>query len=426
MQTSGKRALKFLETLSFTRCGGTKEEHKAAQMIKEEVESFGGKAYTEEFTIPFYEELEVEFSITEPYVKSYNATIYGMSGSTIEEGIEKDFLYVGNATMIEHMDVKDKIVLLNERVSYKAYKQLNECGVAGFITFSGMFDDDNEKTDIDVRILRHGHTKYGEVPGITIRVADALEIVQKKATKAKLLVKQDMKESTSMNVIAEIKGEIDEEIIFCGHYDSVEYSKGAYDNGAGSVIIMEIMRHFQDITPKRTMKFVWFGAEERGLLGSKDYVKRHKEELKNIKLVVNVDMAGVILGQDCAIVSADLSLKHMVDLLGKELGFSVKTSHDVYSSDSTPFAFEGVPAISFARFSARGGAMLHNRQDVFSSMDGDSLENTINFIKEFSDRINNSVYFPVPRDIPENIQKKLKEYMDRSNGILKEDKKKEE
>jgi len=59
-------------------------------------------------------------------------------------------------------------------------------------------------------------------------------------------------------------------------------------------------------------------------------------------------------------------------------------------------------------------------------MDGDSLENTINFIKEFSDRINNSVYFPVPRDIPENIQKKLKEYMDRSNGILKEDKKKEE
>ena len=64
---------------------------------------------------------------------------------------------------------------------------------------------------------------------------------------------------------------------FGAHYDSVDFSKGVYDNGAGSVINMEILRYFKENPPKRTLKFMWYGSEEIGLEGSWAYVKAHKE-----------------------------------------------------------------------------------------------------------------------------------------------------
>ena len=41
-------------------------------------------------------------------------------------------------------------------------------------------------------------------------------------------------------------------------------------------IIMELCRYFQAHRPRRTMEFVWFGAEEKGLLGSQSYIKVHE------------------------------------------------------------------------------------------------------------------------------------------------------
>ena len=93
-------------------------------------------------------------------------------------------------------------------------------------------------------------------------------------------------------MIAEIKGtEHPEQIIsFGAHYDSVEFSKGVYDNGAGSVINMEAARWFAQHPPKRTVKFCWYGSEEIGLEGSKAFVRDHKDELKDHVFMINVDV----------------------------------------------------------------------------------------------------------------------------------------
>ncbi len=63
----------------------------------------------------------------------------------------------------------------------------------------------------------------------------------------------------------------------------VRYSTGVYDNGAGSVINLEAYRYFLENKPNRNLIFIWCGSEERGLLGSKAYVKKHEEELKKCK-----------------------------------------------------------------------------------------------------------------------------------------------
>ncbi len=83
------------------------------------------------------------------------------------------------------------------------------------------------------------------------------------------------------NTIAEIPGTDpalkDEVVMVGGHLDSWFSGTGATDNGAGSVIAMEVMRIFNTlrIKPRRTIRVALWTGEEQGLLGSQGYVKQH-------------------------------------------------------------------------------------------------------------------------------------------------------
>ena len=172
--------------------------------------------------------------------------------------------------------------------------------------------------------------------------------------------------------------------------------------------------------PTRTLRFVWCGSEERGLLGSKNYVYNlSKEELAKIKLNINVDVAGAVLGKDSAVVLAKESLIHMVNNLAKELAFPIDVSQDIYSSDCIPFADRGVPAINFMRFGVGNSAHIHDRYDTMYFISADALDKTYQFVKEFSLRLQNYKVFPIEKEIPENIVKRVDEYL-----FKKEDNKK--
>ena len=101
------------------------------------------------------------------------------------------------------------------------------------------------------------------------------------------------------------------------HYDSVPQGPGAYDNMAGAAIIMEICRYFKEHTPGRTLEFIWFGAEEKGLLGSRNYVQVHEGELKNHRFNMNVDLAGQLVGGNVIGVTGDSSICSMITYLAK-------------------------------------------------------------------------------------------------------------
>ena len=85
------------------------------------------------------------------------------------------------------------------------------------------------------------------------------------AAKACLSVEQETVTRTSRNVVARIKGtdKAEEILTLTAHYDSVPEGPGAYDNMSGAAIIMELCRYFKEHRPRRTMEFVWFGAEEK-------------------------------------------------------------------------------------------------------------------------------------------------------------------
>ncbi len=85
------------------------------------------------------------------------------------------------------------------------------------------------------------------------------------------------------NVIADIKGteHPDEFVVVSGHLDSWDGATGATDNGTGTATTIEAARILMAIgcKPKRTIRFMLWSGEEQGLLGSRAWVQKHKDEL---------------------------------------------------------------------------------------------------------------------------------------------------
>jgi hypothetical protein len=96
------------------------------------------------------------------------------------------------------------------------------------------------------------------------------------------------------NVVADIPGteKPDEYVIVGAHIDSHDAGTGAMDNGAGVAAALEAARLLMEsgARPARTIRFVLFGGEEIGMLGSNGYVESHPELMPKISAMYNMDM----------------------------------------------------------------------------------------------------------------------------------------
>ncbi|RLE74392.1 MAG: hypothetical protein DRJ56_07610 [Thermoprotei archaeon] len=181
-------------------------------------------------------------------------------------------------------------------------------------------------------------------------------------------------------------------------------------------MLLELARVFSREEAKRTLKFAFFGAEELGLLGSRHYVEAHASELDSVKLMVNLDVHGQALGTFSCIVTGPDEIKHYVQFIGRELGIQLNVTVNIMSSDSTPFAYKGVPAVSFYR---GGGSsyFAHTPLDSLEYIAPEALENMGVIVETFVRRVANSEEFPFKREVPEQLKKKLKEYYEKRLGV---------
>ena len=413
MEICGKREMELLEKIGFTRIAGSPEEEKAAQILKEECDKLGVPAIIQPFEIEQGIVEEATLEILEPFQQEIPVTGYQCAQNTPEEGLEAPFLYVENADDVSLSDARGKIVLVNGYMRVPLFRKLMKAGVAGIVTMEGQLRDRREETDLSTRKLRRTLRAFGNVPMVHTRVLDAIDMVRKGACKARLVLKGRTEEWTSHNVIATVLGtEKPEEIVsFGAHYDSVDFSKGVYDNGAGSVINMEVLRYFAENPPKRTLKFMWYGSEEIGLEGSWAYVKAHKEELEAHKLMINVDVGGPVLGVDRITATAEKALASYLEYFVKIHGFAAEVKQGIYSSDSIPFADSGVPGVNFSRDGAPGAAYIHDRFDTLSFLSAEMLEKTTRIVLEFGKEMANAALVPVERKIPQNIVEDVEKYL---------------
>ena len=401
----------FIKKLYFNRTAGSENEKKAAGIIAETVRDLGGNADYEPFDIEQFIIEEARFSAysngTETQVE---VTGYGRTGSTPDGGIEAPFMYAGTGSDIDTENCCGKIVFVNG-MHHDLYRRLLKKKAAGFVTYEGSIFDDRSKTDLGMRSIKTKTSELGSLPGVMMRAADALKLIRSEPDRVKIVLRQRNTSLVSGNVAAEISGSIkNEKVLFTAHYDSTMFSKGAWDNASGCANLMALYSYYIKNRPLRSIRFIWCGSEEIGLMGSKAYVSAHRDELNDFALGINIDMTGTVIGNDIACVSGDDSIKNYLQYCASETAFPVSVSSGIFPSDSSPFAHAGVPFIIFQR-GGQGG--MHSRNDVIDALSEKSLGKTTEFIRFASERLLNSKVFPVPRSIPDSIREELENYFSR-------------
>ena len=306
-----------------------------------------------------------------------------------------------------------KIVLVDGYMGYWMYQELLENGAVGLVTYDG--NANYRDRDIDQRELRSFVHKGNKIPGVNINAKDAIALIRKGVTTAKICLKQDEYTGKSHNVVLDMPGQVPEYIVLTAHYDSTSLSQGAYDNMSGSVGLLGIAEYFVKHPHRYGLRFIWCGSEERGLLGSKAYCAE-EENLKNCVLNVNLDMIGCIMGKFIYCVTGEEKLCHYLEYFGMERGFGITGRQDVYSSDSTPFADKGIPAVSFARIAPNNTATIHNSYDTLAVMKGEQMVEDIAFLVAFVDRMAGAARCPVGKEMPENMKEKLDIYLCRKRA----------
>lgn len=179
----------------------------------------------------------------------------------------------------------------------------------------------------------------------------------------------------SVNIVAKVPGRdrrlAGEYVLFSAHqdHDGERYPvdgdsiwNGADDNATTSVALLAIGRAMSARPGRRSALFIWHGAEERGLMGSRWYVKHPTVPLNSIVAVLNGDMIGRNDPGTAALLGAVGPHRNSPDLvklaLDANLGvskFEVDSSWDdpqhregwYYRSDHLPYARAGIPALFF-------------------------------------------------------------------------------
>jgi dipeptidyl aminopeptidase/acylaminoacyl peptidase len=168
------------------------------------------------------------------------------------------------------------------------------------------------------------------------------------------------------NTVGEIIGrdKPNEVVIVGAHLDSWDLGQGATDNGSGSSVLLEAARSLakSGVRPRRTIRFVLFTGEEQGLLGSKAYVDKHKDELPLVSACLVHDTGtGKIVGIDARHrpILQPILAKELTAL--KHLGVSNFDGAFIGGSDHASFDRLGVPGLMF-RQEVAGYRLNHHSQ----------------------------------------------------------------
>ena len=395
----------IFENTDFVHTSGTKEELQVAYYLKEQCEKMGVTATLESFRVPMS-------SIKKANLLADGQEIPCKAFKGCGSGnVEGELYYMPGPDPVSIANAADKIVLLDtSNISFFTYQDLIKAGAKAILFRYGDAHYPNE--DIDQRELREN--VVGKSPKILcamINVHQAVKLVKNEVKAIRLEVEQDEYDGESHNVIAELPGKREEWIVLSAHYDSTSLSHGAYDNMSGCAGLLGIMEKLKDKELNYGLRFLFCGSEECGLLGSKAYVRDHEEELEHIVLNLNLDMIGTYMGQFIACVSAEDKLVHYISYMSAETGFPINAKMGVYSSDSTPFADKGVPALSFARIAHTVVAPIHCRYDLKEVLSMKQLQKDIDFLADFTERFAKAVVCPVSRQIPEKVKEELDEYL---------------
>ena len=236
-------------------------------------------------------------------------------------------------------------------------------------------------------------------------------------------------ERTTHNIIAVLPGkdkQLRHEYIVVGsHYDhlglggqnsgsrrpdTLGVHPGADDNASGDAVVLELAKYFKKERTKRSVIFAFFGAEEQGLIGSKNFLEWMKKDdaqrinlpadKKGIVAMVNLDMVGRMRDNAMSVSGTGTSseFKAMAEAAAEQTKLNISCTPDGYGpSDHASFVAQEIPVL----FLTTGGHMeYHTPDDVPSTLNYDGMQQTLDFSKSLITQIANMPTTPDYISVP--------------------------
>lgn len=153
--------------------------------------------------------------------------------------------------------------------------------------------------------------------------------------------------------------ERDRWVVVGAHYDVVDTAAhGTYDDGSGTAMVVRLAAAYAKIPTQRTLVFALFDSEEKGLLGSRAFVKdvRLHQFIHNgtVEAMIDLDMVGITHPHPAALVGWENSdeMKALSEAARKAVGVpdaKMKYRRPLISASSDGVAFmrEGIPTIYY-------------------------------------------------------------------------------
>jgi hypothetical protein len=301
-----------------------------------------------------------------PHEQQLHLVSEGWSPSTQHGGVRGNVIYLGAATMDavreQASKIKDSIVLVDEAsirageqaggfgALFDALDMLKGEGAKGLVLGIGAVNNANNMvgiTNFDGSLADIPTGNLGEEDTTLLKrllARGPVEIEFSFTNRIREHVKVD-------NVVADLPGseKSGEYVLVGGHLDSWQTGTGAQDNGTGAASVMAVAQAVKasGLTPRRTMRFVLFGGEEEGLIGSLRYAKAHAGDAAKCVGVFVSDTGGeppkgwyVFGRKDEA--EALAALKPYLAPLGADE--TTDEGRFTFQTDEAPFLVQGVPA----------------------------------------------------------------------------------
>ncbi|MEO2019737.1 MAG: M20/M25/M40 family metallo-hydrolase [Fuerstiella sp.] len=214
---------------------------------------------------------------------------------------------------------------------------------------------------------------------------------------AEIATKFDTNSVTTHNLIGILEGEGDlahETIVVGAHYDHLGYGgygsrarnrqgeihNGADDNATGTAAVLEIVRRMTaGPKPQRRIVFICFSGEERGLLGSKYYVRNPIVPLEKTVAMLNYDMIGTLRNNRIEVngVGTAAEFRPIVEAADEASPLDVTiVAHPFAGSDHLPFFQKQIPVMfCFTGVTSR----YHTPDDDFETINVEGVVSVIDY-----------------------------------------------
>ncbi|HEY2804910.1 MAG TPA: M20/M25/M40 family metallo-hydrolase [Gemmatimonadales bacterium] len=182
------------------------------------------------------------------------------------------------------------------------------------------------------------------------------------------------------NVLGEIPGTdlANQWVMIGAHYDSWYGGTGATDNGAGSIVMMEAMRILKtlNLPMRRSVRIALWTGEEEGLLGSRDWVRKHAADMPNISAYLNVDngsgrLRGVYAQENAAV----MPIFNEILAPFHDIGYVAAVPNNTGGTDHLSFDAAGVPGFQYVQDPLEYDNRTHHSQaDTYEHLVMDDLK----------------------------------------------------